>query len=94
MKDALCRLCTPWNAGGQFEDEDVFLAFLQKRCRALGGLRIILFALAAILLIVGYAMPSVQPYYYIAAAVLVLALAVTLWIARTEKELPKEMRTS
>ena len=92
MKDLLCRLCTPWAAGGQFGGEDAFFSFLQKRCRALGSVRAALLVLTAVMLLVGYAMPSVQPYYYIAAAALALALAATLLIARIERELPKEMR--
>lgn len=91
MKDRLCRLFAPWAAGGQFAEEEAFYRFLQRRCRALGTVRLALFAAAAVLLIVGYAMPSIQPWYAIAAGVLAVSLGVTLAIAQMEKQLPKEM---
>ena len=79
MSDFFCKLFTPWNAAPLFDSEAKFHAF------------IILFAIAAVCLLVSYALDT-RIGNYIAVGVLVLAIGVTLLYARNEKALPEGMR--
>ena len=54
-------------------------------------MRVILFAVAAVGLILSYASDR-KLYNYIAAGVLVVALGITLVISENEKQLPEELR--
>lgn len=97
MKDFFCRLFTPWRAAAQFETVEEFYGFLLGRNKALGTVRNLLFVAAAVLLMIGYAIPGEggysiadlanQPFYLIAAGVLVVALLVCLVIIQNEKQL-------
>lgn len=103
MKDLLCRLFTPWKSGDQFDSADAFFGFLLARNKALNVLRAILFGVAFVLLVLGYAVSDMtngysiadlanQPYYLIAVVVLLLSLGVSLVIMQNENELPPDMR--
>ena len=64
---------------------------LVRRNRFLNAVRVILFAVAAVGLILSYASDR-KLYNYIAAGVLVVALGITLVISENEKQLPEELR--
>ena len=85
------RLFAPWRAGGFFEREEDFRQFLVRRNRFLNAVRVILFAVAAVGLILSYASDR-KLYNYIAAGVLAVALGITLVISENEKQLPEELR--
>ena len=102
MQSWLQKTFTPWKCAALFDSEAEFEAFLVRRNRVLNGVRVALFAVAAVLLFLGYnvsdgggwsiAAVKEQPYYLIAVGVLVLALAVCLVIIENEKQLPEELR--
>ena len=103
MKDFLCRLFTPWNAADQFETDDAFYGFLLGRNKVLNTIRVILFAAAFVLLVIGYAVSDTtsgysiadianQPFYLIAVGVMVIALLLSLVMIQNEKQLPRGMR--
>ena len=92
MKQMLAKCFTPWRCEAYFDDTDEYFGFLLKRNRALNAVRVALFAAAFLLLMIGYAGASEQPYYYLTAGVLAIALGVSLIIAQNEKQLPKELR--
>ncbi len=92
MKGLFCRLFTPWRAGVYYPDEERYFRFLSRYNRCCNLLRVILFAGAAVMLLVGYAGVSTHPYYAICVALLVLALGLSLAIAQNEKQLPEELR--
>ena len=91
MSDFFCKLLTPWNAGALFDTEAEFHAFLLRRNQALNTIRVILFAVAAVCLLLSYATDR-KLWNYIAVGALVLALGVTLLYGRNEKELPDGLR--
>ena len=62
------RLFAPWRAGRFFEREEDFQQFLVQRNRFLNAVRVILFAVAAVGLILSYASDR-KLYNYIAAGV-------------------------
>lgn len=92
MKDFFCKLVTPWRAAACFDGDEAFFRFLTRYNRRCNTLRAILFAGAAVMLLIGYAGVSTQPYYAICVALLVLALGLSLIIAQNEKQLPDDMR--
>ena len=96
MKDWLCRTFTPWRAAALFEDRDAWFAYLVRYDKVCNAIRVVLFAVAALMLIAGYAMTDsvayAHPWYTIALAALVPALLISLLIAQNEKQLPKELQ--
>ena len=92
LKDFFCRLVTPWRAQALFDEDEAFFQFLSRYNRRCNTVRAVLFAAAAIMLIIGYAAASTQPYYSICVALLVVALGLSLIIAQNEKLLPEDMR--
>lgn len=88
--DFLRKKFAPWTAADCFCTDEAFFAYLRFYNRVCNTLRVILFAAAFVLLIVGFAGASTQPYYYICAGVLVVALGLSLLIAQNEKLLPEE----
>lgn len=102
MKHFFCRTFTPWRAAAQFNDPDAFYGFLLARNKHLGRLRNVLFVVAMLLLMAGYAFPGEggysiadlanQPFYLIAAGVLVVALLVSMVMLQNEKQLPANLR--
>ena len=60
MKDFFCRLFTPWKAGAQFDAPEAFYGFLLGRDKLLGTIRNLCFAAALVLLVIGYASPTVR----------------------------------
>ena len=102
MRDGLRKAFLPWKCAALFDSEAAFEAFLVQRNKALNAVRVGLFAVAAVLLFIGYnasdgggwsfAAVREHPYYLIAAGVLVLALLVCLVIMENEKQLPEELR--
>ena len=96
MKDWLCRTFTPWRAAELFEDEDAWFSYLVRYDKICNGIRVALFAMAAVMLIAGYAMTDsvayAHPWYTIALSALVPALLVSLLIAQNEKQLPKDLQ--
>lgn len=91
MSNFFCKLFTPWNAAPLFDSEAKFHAFILGRNQVLNTIRIILFAIAAVCLLVSYALDT-RIGNYIAVGMLVLAIGVTLLYARNEKALPEGMR--
>lgn len=102
MKDFFCRTLTPWRAAAQFDEPDAFYGFLLVRNKHLGRLRNVLFLAAMLLLMAGYAFPGEggysiadfanQPFYLIAAGVLVVALLISVVMLQNEKQLPADRR--
>lgn len=92
MKDFFCRLITPWRAAALFDGDEAFFRFLSRYNRRCNTIRVLLFAGALIMLLIGYAGASTQPYYAVCVALLVLALGLSLLIAQNEKQLPEDMR--
>ncbi len=90
MKDFFCKLATPWRAGALFDGDAPYFRFLARYNRCCNFLRVLLFAGAAVMLLIGYAGVSTQPYYAICVALLVIAMGLTLIIAQNEKQLPEE----
>ncbi len=91
MINFFCKLFTPWRAERFFDDADAFYSFLLRRNRALNAVRVVLFLIAAVTLMLGYAFEP-QPYNYYAVGALVLALGLSLVIIQNEKQLPPELR--
>ena len=48
MKDWLCRTFTPWRAAALFEDGDAWFAYLVRYDKVCNGIRVALFAVAAL----------------------------------------------
>ena len=92
MKDFFCRLVTPWRAGALFDTDEAFFQYLSRYNKRCNTIRVILFAVALVMLLIGYAGVSTQPYYAICVAALVVALGLSLIIAQNEKQLPEDMR--
>lgn len=103
MKSWLKKTFTPWKSASEFDSEDAFFAHLVRMNKALNAIRVILFAAAAVLLLLGYgadepgagysiAAIRTQPYYLIAVLTLLAALGVSLLIIQNEKPLPPELR--
>lgn len=80
----------PWTAADCFDTDEAFLNYLRFYNRVCNTLRVILFAAAFVLLMIGYAGSSTQPYYAICVGTLVIALGLSLLIAKNEKLLPEE----
>ena len=80
MKDWFCRTFTPWR---DHASASIFIP-------------VVLFAVAALMLIAGYAMTDdvayAHPWYTIALAALVPAFLISLLIAQNEKQLPKDLQ--
>ena len=89
MKSFFCKLLLPWTAAFCFDAPDDFYQFLLRRNRLLNTIRVILFAVAAVALMLGYALDG-GPYNTVALIALVIALAVSLVIIQNEKQLPRE----
>lgn len=89
MKSFFCKLLLPWAAESCFDAPDDFYQFLLRRNRLLNAIRVILFAVAAVALMLGYALDG-GPYNTVALIALVIALAVSLVIIQNEKQLPRE----
>ena len=102
MKKILYKLFVPWRCEVYFDDLNTFYGFLVRRNKTCNTVRVILFAVAAVLIFIGYnaddgggwslAAVASHPYYLIAVGVLVLALLVSLVIIQNEKQLPEELR--
>jgi len=94
MKEFFCRLLTPWRAEEWFGNHDAFCQFLVRRDRILNRVRVLIFAVTAVLLLLGYALSNEtrNVYYYAAAGCLAVALVLSLVIGENEKQLPKELR--
>lgn len=103
MKNRLCKLFAPWRAEEAFDDLDAYFAYLVRYDKVLNAIRVVLFAAAAVLLIVGYAVDdgaggysiaaiATHPFYLVAVGVLVIALGVSLVIIQNEKQLPQELQ--
>lgn len=91
MSQFFCKLFTPWNAERCFASEAQFHAFILGRNKALNTVRVILFAAAMLCLILSYA-TDIKRWNYVAVAVLVVALVITLLYSKNEKALPEGMR--
>ena len=91
MASFFCKLFAPWTAERFFDDVDDFYAFLLRRSKALNAVRVVLFAVAAVCLMLGYALDP-QPYNSLAVGALVLALGLSLVIIQNEKQLPPELQ--
>ena len=50
MKDWFCRTFTPWRAAALFEDGDAWFAYLVRYDKVCNAIRVVLFAVAALLL--------------------------------------------
>ena len=78
MKDWFCRTFTPWRAAALFEDGDAWFAYLVRYDKVCNAIRVVLFAVAALMLIAGYAMTDdvayAHPWYTIALAAVVPAI--------------------
>ena len=60
MKDWFCRTFTPWCAAALFEDGDAWFAYLVRYDKVCNAIRVVLFAVAALMLIAGYAMTDTR----------------------------------
>lgn len=85
------KLFAPWSAAGCFDSEASYHDFLLRRNRLLNAVRVVLFAAAAVCLILSYATDNTL-FNTVAVGVLVLALAASLVIIENEKQLPEELR--
>lgn len=85
------KLFAPWTAGDCFDDLDDFYDFLLQRNKLLNAVRVVLFVVAAVCLMLGYAFEP-QPYNSVAVGALVLALGLSLVIIQNEKQLPPELQ--
>ena len=90
------KLFTPWLAGDAFADEADYSAYLVRYDKVCNVLRVVLFAVAAAALLIGYASSDsvayVHPWYTITVAAMALGLGLSLLIAQNEKCLPPELR--
>lgn len=90
------KMFTPWLAGDCFADDDAFFAYLLRYNQVCNAIRVVLFVIAAVTLMIGYASSDsvafVHPWYTIAVAAMALALGVSLLIAQNEKALPPDLR--
>ena len=85
------KFFAPWTAGDCFDDLDDFYDFLLRRNKLLNAVRVVLFVVAAVCLMLGYAFEP-QPYNSVAVGALVLALGLSLVIIQNEKQLPPEIQ--
>lgn len=85
------KLFAPWTAGDCFDDFDDFYDFLLRRNKLLNAVRVVLFVVAAVCLMLGYAFEP-QPYNSVAVGALILALGLSLVIIQNEKQLPPELQ--
>ena len=70
---------------------DDFYVFLLRRNKLLNAVRVVLFVVAAVCLMLGYAFDP-QPYNSAAVGALILALGLSLVIIQNEKQLPPELQ--
>ena len=91
MGSFMRKLFAPWTAGDCFDDLDEFYVFLLRRNKLLNAVRVVLFVVAAVCLMLGYAFEP-QPYNSVAVGALVLALGLSLVIIQNEKQLPPELQ--
>ena len=91
MGSFMRKLFAPWTAGDCFDDFDDFYDFLLRRNKLLNAVRVVLFVVAAVCLMLGYAFEP-QPYNSVAVGALVLALGLSLVIIQNEKQLPPEIQ--
>ena len=91
MGSFMRKLFAPWTAGDCFDDLDDFYVFLLRRNKLLNAVRVVLFVVAAVCLMLGYAFEP-QPYNSVAVGALVLALGLSLVIIQNEKQLPPEIQ--
>lgn len=96
MKDWFCRTFTPWRAAALFEDGDAWFAYLVRYDKVCNAIRVVLFAVAALMLIAGYAMTDdvayAHPVVYNCAGGAGPAFLISLLIAQNEKQLPKDLQ--
>ena len=83
MGSFMRKLFAPWTAGDCFDDLDDFYVFLLRRNKLLNAVRVVLFVVAAVCLMLGYAFEP-QPYTSVAVGALVLALGLSLVIIQNE----------
>lgn len=93
MRTLLLKTFMPWKAAGLFAHEEQFHAFLLRCNKRLNTVRVILFALAAVCLMLSYAL-ELPLYNYIAVGALCVALVLTLMHGENEKKLPEHLRQS
>ena len=90
------KMFTPWLAEACFADDNAFSAYLMRYNQVCNVVRVVLFIIAAVTLMIGYASSDsvafVHPWYTIAVAAMVLALGVSLLIAQNEKVLPPNLQ--
>lgn len=91
MGSFMRKLFAPWTAGDCFDDLDDFYVFLLRRNKLLNAVRVVLFVVAAVCLMLGYAFDP-QPYNSAAVGALILALGLSLVTSRNEKQLPPEIQ--
>ena len=90
MNNFFCRLVTPWRTGALFDTDEAFFRFLVSYDRRCNTVRVVMFAVAFVMLLMGYAGKSTQPYYAVCVIALVVALGLSLIIAQNEKQLPDD----
>ena len=91
MGSFMRKLFAPWTVGDCFDDLDDFYDFLLRRNKLLNAVRVVLFVVAAVCLMLGYAFEP-QPYNSVAVGALILALGLSLVIIQNEKQLPPELQ--
>lgn len=96
MKHWLCKVFTPWRAEAEFDDGQAYFAYLVRYNKRCNTVRVLLFAVALVMLMAGYALTDTvsyaHPWYTIAIAALIPALLVTLVIGQNEKQLPEDLQ--
>ena len=91
MGSFMRKLFAPWTAGDCFDELDDIYDFLLRRNKLLNAVRVVLFVVAAVCLMLGYAFEP-QPYNSVAVGALILALGLSLVIIQNEKQLPPELQ--
>ena len=92
MGSFMRKLFAPWTAGDCFDDLDDFYDFLLRRNKLLNAVRVVLFVVAAVCLMLGYAFEP-QPYNSVAVGALLLALGLSLVIIRVKSSSRRSFRT-
>ena len=55
LNNFFCRLVTPWRAGALFDTDEAFFRFLVSYDRRCNTIRVVMFAVAFVMLLMGYA---------------------------------------
>lgn len=84
--EKLRKLWLPWAAAAQFSSEEEYAAWLSRRLKVFGDIRMLLLVLAAGLLIVGYVLDQ-RPVMLLTVLPLVLVLLLSLAVGKTETAL-------